>query len=295
MNTPPHPTFGTVRLPGTTLHYVKAGSGPPLVIIPATVSLIGQWLPLTQFMGQLYTAYFFELPGHGKSTPYPNHFNSRLLPPTVASFMDSMGHDTFNLMGFSFGGLLTLRTLEALEHRINQVILLSPLVSKRALLYSPVRQWGFRQVSSVFKIPSVQHGLIRVMNSRRFDNALINVLHKATKIEKSILNSKDALKIPPSTLDVLAYTMDEIFNMEYASSTGPFPQPCFFGMSIYDDMLDYETTLNIVRDHFTDLTVQTFTLPYHQPPEPPTFDWLIDEFSQFLDIIPHNSTSKSNH
>jgi hypothetical protein len=76
--------------------------------------------------------------------------------------------------------------------------------------------------------------------------------------------------------------------MEYASSTGPFPHQCFFGMSIYDDMLDYETTLNIVRDHFTDLTVQTFTLPYHQPPEPPTFDWLMEEFSKFLEIIPPN-------
>jgi len=74
MKTPPDPTFGKVKLPGTTLHYVKAGSGPPLVIVPATVSLISQWLPLTQFMGQRFTAYFFELPGHGQSTPYPYKF-----------------------------------------------------------------------------------------------------------------------------------------------------------------------------------------------------------------------------
>ena len=43
-------------------------------------------------------------------------------------------------------------------------------------------------------------------------------------------------------------------------------------------------TLEIVRQYFTDLSVQTFTHPYHQPPEPPTFEWLNQEFGQFLDF-----------
>jgi len=58
---------------------VKAGSGSPLIIVPATVSLIRQWLPLTQFMGELFTGYFFELPGRGGSTPYPEKFKSQFI------------------------------------------------------------------------------------------------------------------------------------------------------------------------------------------------------------------------
>ena len=85
---PPEPIFGDVELPGTRLHYVKCGSGPPLVIVPATVSLISQWLPLAQFMGQRFTTYFFELPGHGKSTPYPGKFESKLVPKTVEAFVE---------------------------------------------------------------------------------------------------------------------------------------------------------------------------------------------------------------
>jgi len=73
---PPQATFGDMTLSNTRLHYVKAGSGPPLIIVPATVSLIRQCLPLTQFMGQLFTVYFFELSGHGGSTPYPEKFKS---------------------------------------------------------------------------------------------------------------------------------------------------------------------------------------------------------------------------
>jgi pimeloyl-ACP methyl ester carboxylesterase len=245
-------------------------------------------------MGQRFTAYFFELPGHGQSTPYPNKFESRLVPPTVAAFMDAMGHKYFNLMGFSFGGLLALRTLEILEERVERVILLSPLVSKRALLYSPVRQWGFRHASSLLKNSSVQDGLTRLMHSGRIDVPLIFAMYKVSNIEKSILESKDALRIPQSTLDVLAYTMCEIFNMEYAYAAKPFRHQCYFGMSTFDDMLDYETTLEIVRDHFVDLTVQAFSTPYHQPPEPPTFEWLINEFAQFLDLLPGSDAASSN-
>jgi len=89
--TSPHPTFGSVILRGASPHYLMAGDGPPLVIIQATVSLIIFWLLLMQLMGQRHTAYFFELHGHDQSAPYPNKFESCLVPPTVASFMVQSG------------------------------------------------------------------------------------------------------------------------------------------------------------------------------------------------------------
>lgn len=283
MLNPPSPTFGDLQLPNTRLHYVTCGSGPPLVIVPATVSLIHQWLPLAQFMGQRFTVYFFELPGHGRSTPYPVKFESCLVPQTVNDFMDALGYETFNLMGFSFGGLLALRTLEALQDRIENVILISPCVSKRALKYSNRRQWGFRQACTALKTPIIQRGAIRILHNRQIERPLIHALSKVSNIDKVILESKDALKIPQSTLDVLAYTVDEIFNMEYRFPLRPFQHQCHFGMSLYDDLLDYDTTLEIVRHYFSNLSVHTFTLPYHQPPEPPTFEWLNQEFGILLE------------
>src|SRR5574339_1201224 len=96
---PPPAAFGDMALPDTRLHYVKAGSGPPLIIVPATVSLIRQWLPLTQFMGQRFTSYFFELPGHGGSTPYPEKFRSHFVPKTVESFVDNLGRSEERRVG----------------------------------------------------------------------------------------------------------------------------------------------------------------------------------------------------
>ena len=284
-NSPPIPYFEDHDLPDTRLHTVKCGTGPPLIIVPATVSLIRQWMPLAQFMGQRFTAHFFELPGHGGSTPYPTKFTSGLVPKTVEAFADRLGYERFNLMGFSFGGLLALRTIESLQDRIDRVILLSPCVSQRALKYSTPRRWMFRTAARSLMWPRLQRGSHRVLQTPWLEFPLTFALSKFSKVDQSILKSKDALKIPLTTLEVLAYTLDEIFRVEYRSASGPFEIPCYFGMSVNDDLLYYDMTEQIVRDHFPHITIQKFTHPYHQPPKPPTFEWLVQEFGQFLEIL----------
>ena len=122
------------------------------------------------------------------------------------------------------------------------------------------------------------------MNAPSLEKPLTYALSKASKVDRRILENKHALQMPISTLDVFAYTLDEIFQTEYQYA-GRFTNQCFFGMSINDDILDYPLTEQIVRTHFQKITVQQFTHPYHQPPEPPTFEWLNREFGQFLDKI----------
>ncbi len=282
---PPLATFGDVTLRDTSLHYVKAGTGAPLIIVPATVSLIRQWLPLTQFMGQRFTSYFFELPGHGGSTPYPEKFESRFVPGTVEAFANKLGYDRFNLMGFSFGGLLALRTLEHLQDRIDKVILLSPSVSRRALKWSGLQKWMFKILIAALKNEASLKGLHRIMNMPQLEKPLTFALSRISKVDRRILESKNALRIPMTTLDVFAHTMDEIFQIEYQYGGLQFSNPCYFGMSINDDMLDYDLTEEVVRRYFHQLAVQKFTHPYHQPPHPPTFEWLNQEFGQFLDML----------
>lgn len=284
-NLPPQATFGYMTLANTRLHYVKAGAGPPLIIVPATVSLIRQWLPLAQFMGQRFTSYFFELPGHGGSTPYPEKFKSQFVPKTVEAFVNGLGCDSFNLMGFSFGGLLALQTLEHLQERVEKVILLSPCVSRRALKWSTPRQWAFKASINAMKNPTLLQGIHSLMNAPRLEKPLTYALSKISKVDRRILENKNALRMPISTLDVFAHTMDEIFQTEYHSANAPFDNPCYFGMSVNDDILKYDITEQITRRHFKQITVQKFTHPYHQPPEPPTFEWLNREFGQFLEII----------
>lgn len=283
--TPPEPHFEDYDLPGTRLHTVKCGTGPPLIIVPATVSLIRQWLPLAQFMGQRFTAHFFELPGHGGSTPYPSKFRSDLVPRTVESLADRLGYERFSLMGFSFGGLLALRTLEHLKDRIDKFILLSPCVSQRALRFSTPHKVAFRMAARTLQFSAIQHGAHRLMTAPALEDPLIFALSKFTNINANILKSKNALHIPVPTLDVFAYTVEEIFSMEYRPALGQFDIPCYFGMSINDDLLSYNLTEQLVREMFPHLVIQKFTHPYHQPPHPPTFEWLVQDFGHLLDML----------
>ena len=285
LNNPPQAEYGDMDLSNTRLHYVRAGTGAPLIIVPATVSLIRQWLPLTQFMGQRFNAHFFELPGHGGSSSYPEKFKSEFVPHTVEEFADNLGYDRFNLMGFSFGGLLALRTLEHLQDRIEKVILLSPCVSRRALKWSTPRQWAFKASIWAMKRQRLLQGIHSALNAPRLEKPLTYALSKASNVDRRILKNKNALRMPLSTLDVFAYTLDEIFQTEYRYDGAPFKVPCYFGMSVNDDILEYSLTEQIVRQHFENITIQQFTQPYHQPPEPPTFEWLNREFGQFLERI----------
>ena len=285
MVNPPQAEYGDMDLSNTRLHYVRAGRGAPLIIVPATVSLIRQWLPLTQFMGQRFNAHFFELPGHGGSSAYPEKFKSEFVPHTVEEFADNLGYDKFNLMGFSFGGLLALRTLEHLQDRIEKVILLSPCVSRRALKWSTPRQWAFKASIWAMKRQRLLQGIHAVMNTPRLEKPLTYALSKASNVDRRILENKHALRMPISTLDVFAYTLGEIFQTEYRYAGAPFKIPCYFGMSVNDDILEYHLTEQIVRRHFSQITIQQFTHPYHQPPEPPTFEWLNREFGRFLERI----------
>ena len=281
ISAPPIPRYEQIRLPDTRLHCVTCGEGPPLIIVPATVSLISQWMPLAQFMGLRFKATFFELPGHGQSTPYPFPFRSHAVPQTVEALVDHLGYERFNLMGFSFGGLLALRTLEKLQDRVDNVILLSPVVSCQAVLYSRARQLLMRGMAGALKRQRIRLIVHQILHSNRLERPLLFGISAFGNIDRRILEGKDALRLPVSTLDVFAHTLGEILSTEY-HAPAPFAMPCFFAMSVYDDLLDYELTANIVRQQFSTLTMEKFYLPYHQPPHPPTFEWLLGEFGTFL-------------
>ncbi len=282
---PPKPTFGYIKLENTTLHYVTCGSGRPLIIVPATVSLIKQWMPIAQFMGLRFKTYFFELPGHGKSTPYPFKFNSHYFPKTVEAFADALGLKTFNLMGFSFGGLLALRTLEYLDERIESFLMVAPFISTRALKLAKYKQWLLRCGTWALKKPRVQNSAYKLLCTKRMKDVFYKLLSGFSRVDESILRSKNAADLPVATLDVLSYVLGEILTAEYKYKNPPFTKPCFFAMSVNDDLLKYDVTEQIVKEYFSNLTMRKFYHPYHQPPEPPTFEWLMEDFGDFLEIL----------
>jgi pimeloyl-ACP methyl ester carboxylesterase len=235
-------------------------------------------------MGQKFTTLFFELPGHGGSSPFPLPFSSKLVGETVEHLINALQFDTIGLMGFSFGGILTLRILNQIQSRINRLILLSPCVSHHTLLYSPVRIMLLRGLVKCMLRRSPQAFFLKMMHNEALVDYVLLMLRKWGHVEfygNALRNT--LLSLPGSTLDVLTYQINEILNADPISEVNVCDIPCIFGMSRLDPLLSFGMTKELMLGKFKDIWVESYDLPYHQPPEPFTFDGLNQEFGGLLE------------
>lgn len=283
---PPTSSIHFLKLPKTTLHYVKCGEGPPLVMVPATISKIENWLSLVQFMGTRFTTYFFELPGHGESTPLPEAYTGELVAESVEDFIDALGYETISLMGFSFGGILAMKTLFQLQDRVERVILFGPAVTNRAMQFSKIRLFLLQIITRIVCNNSIRRGFLSLIHNRFFNKLIADTIKKYGNIEKNIALDEVLFEISATTLEVLTYQMREVMHLEFPEPEQRLQPPCYFGMSVFDPLIDFDITLDVVREQFEHVHVERFDFPFHQPPRAFTFEELIRDFSPLLELIP---------
>ncbi len=274
-----------IQLSLTTLSYAKCGSGEPLIIVPATISRIDDWLPFIHFVGQRYETYFFELPGHGGSTPFATAYSSDLVAETIEQLMDALGLHRVTLMAFSFGGVLALKTLRRLGDRISRVVMLSPFVARAGLRHNPVKLGAVKAA-----VRSTGHRLgraawLKIMRDPHAVDSFVWFATTVGKYETTADLRERLLAFSDSAFDTLSAQVREILSTDAADLAGPYPQPCFFGMSARDPLLDYDTSFRFVTENFANLTVETWDFDYHCPREPFTFDQLNRDYAQLLTVF----------
>lgn len=278
-------TRHSIRLPLTTLSYARCGVGEPLIIVPATISRIDDWLPFVHFVGQRYETYFFELPGHGGSTPFARPFSSELVAETIEQFADAMGFETFTLMGFSFGGVLTMKTLKRLGDRVSKVVMLSPFVSHAGLKHNPIKLHAVKAA-----VRSTDHRLgrgawLKIMRDPLAVDSFVWFATTVGKYETTADLRSRLLGFSDSAFDTLTNQVREVLSTRAEDLAGPFPQPCFFGMSTRDPLLDFDTSYRFARENFPNLTVAKWDFDYHCPREPFTLEQLNDGYSELLSVF----------
>lgn len=276
-------TVREIHLPDTTLRVAECGEGTPLIMVPATVSLIDDWAPLIRFMSLSYRTYFFEMPGHGGSTALEGGFSSTKLARVIRDLANHLGHERFALMGFSFGGILMLRALQELGDRVTAVKLLSPAVGKGA-----VRQSRVARTLVLGLLWTLSHAYARRLLARLIGNGAVTrplawFMHSVGGFEVSTDLSARLKGYGEPTIRVLVEQFTEVLTADESEFAGPYSQPCFFGMSAFDPLLDYAVTEAFVRANFSDLVVETFDFPYHAPPHPLALEDYMRDYQGLLD------------
>ena len=91
-----------------SLHFERLGTGRPLLMVHGLGANLRTWDPLLAALSGSRELVLVDLPGHGRSTPLAGRQTIEAYADALASFVQSQGLATADLVGSSVGGRLVL-------------------------------------------------------------------------------------------------------------------------------------------------------------------------------------------
>jgi pimeloyl-ACP methyl ester carboxylesterase len=97
-------------VPDSHLDHYRGGAGEPLVLVHGIGHTWRGWKPMLPLLEQTFDVLAVDLPGHGRSAPFPPGTDSTIdaLTDAVEREMDAAGFGTAHIAGNSLGGWITL-------------------------------------------------------------------------------------------------------------------------------------------------------------------------------------------
>lgn len=122
---------GEHRIGDVMLNYrIDGDGGEPLVCIHGVGSYLEAWTGVVERLKDRFTILTFDLRGHGRSSRVTGRYEIDDFVNETLELADMAGFPTFNLAGFSLGGLIAQRL--ALTHlpRLQRLVLLSTVAGR---------------------------------------------------------------------------------------------------------------------------------------------------------------------
>jgi pimeloyl-ACP methyl ester carboxylesterase len=185
------PTRGSVRANETTVRYLEAGEGPPVVLVhgvgldAAAIS----WKHAIPDLADDHRVLALDLPGHGESEKPRIRYTTEYYIDVLSSFVERLGLDSIRLAGISMGGAVALGY--ALDNDVEQLALVDSYGLGTDALWRPM-------ASVALRIPVVDSMLWRAMgtNTGTVRDALRGYMSRAS--EEFVDEIHDALQDPGS-------------------------------------------------------------------------------------------------
>ncbi|PMY80618.1 alpha/beta hydrolase [Pseudomonas sp. FW306-2-2C-D06B] len=117
---------GTLATGGIELNYRLQGRGPrPLVCIHGVGSYLEAWDAVASHLVEDFRILTFDLRGHGRSSRVYGRYEIDDFVGDTLALAAHVGFDTFDLAGFSLGGLIAQRLALQHPHRLRRLALLA--------------------------------------------------------------------------------------------------------------------------------------------------------------------------
>ena len=134
-----------VQVPEGRIHFVKIGSGPPVVIFHPGGSSSLSWIPVMDIMGQHFTCYAFDILGHGQSdNPPKESFSIPDHGRCINQAMESLNINRAHFIGNLAGASLAIEMAASYPDRVDRLVLaVPPVVDPRT---TPQRRAGLERL-----------------------------------------------------------------------------------------------------------------------------------------------------
>lgn len=99
-------THGRVEVEGTNLHYVRGGSGPPLVLLHGWPQTWQQWRPVMPALAERFTVIAFDLPGLGDSTSPAGGYDKATTAKRIREGVQELGLGPVSILAHDVGALV---------------------------------------------------------------------------------------------------------------------------------------------------------------------------------------------
>ncbi|QWK81571.1 alpha/beta fold hydrolase [Ochrobactrum sp. BTU1] len=113
-----------------TLNYRIDGHGEPLICIHGVGSYLEAWNGVVDRLKSRFAILTFDLRGHGKSSKVYGRYEIDDFVTETLALADKVGFSTFNLVGFSLGGLIAQRLALTHLERLRKLTLLSTVAGR---------------------------------------------------------------------------------------------------------------------------------------------------------------------
>ena len=133
-----------VSVPEGRLHYIKKGSGYPVVIHHAGGTSAASWLPVMDILGQHFTCYAFDIMGHGPSDQPPREsFSIPDHARTTRQAMEILNIRRAHFIGNLAGACMCIETAASYPELVDKMVLAAPPVVHPRI--TPQRREAFKK------------------------------------------------------------------------------------------------------------------------------------------------------
>jgi pimeloyl-ACP methyl ester carboxylesterase len=110
---------------GLSLYYEEHGSGEPLVLLHGGLGATELWGPVLPALAAARRVIAVDLQGHGRTADVDRPFRAETMADDVAALIEHLGLERTDVMGYSLGGTVALRTAIQHPQRVRRLVLVS--------------------------------------------------------------------------------------------------------------------------------------------------------------------------